>query len=163
MAISDYEAKATVGILRTAQRHALVTAFLNEHVGLLASLSYAAMEERMGDEYDDTHVSFYTGDSGVYITVYRPDQRSLMRTLRRAIGGEWRKGSSSWSFNIKRDWGLPASDVTITINIEGDREAVCQKVVIGTHEKVIPAVEAQPERTEIVEEVEWVCGSLLTD
>lgn len=41
------------------------------------------------------------------------------------------------------------------------REAVCRKVVVGRKEVVMPAQEAQPERTEIVEETKWVCDEPL--
>lgn len=49
------------------------------------------------------------------------------------------------------------------------REAVCTRVVTGTREVTIaatpavPATEPQPERTQTIEDVEWVCGSLLAD
>ena len=52
------------------------------------------------------------------------------------------------------------------IKIYGNREDVCERVVTGTREVVFaaePARKARPERTEIVEDVEWVCGSLLGD
>ena len=54
----------------------------------------------------------------------------------------------------------------ISIKIYGDREGVCERVVVGTREvkhPATPAYEAKPERIEIVEEVEWICGSLLAD
>lgn len=44
------------------------------------------------------------------------------------------------------------------------RDAVCERVVVGTREVTVeaaPAVPATPEHTETIEDVEWVCGSLL--
>ena len=76
---------------------------------------------------------------------------------------------------------------TITKNVRGDvmdleghiaglkvcfiasRDAVCTRVVTGYHEVVVPAtpaqdaVPAQPERVTKVEDIEWVCGSLLSE
>jgi len=49
------------------------------------------------------------------------------------------------------------------------REAVCTRVVTGTHEvttpatPAMPATEPQPERTETVEDFEWICSPLLAD
>lgn len=49
------------------------------------------------------------------------------------------------------------------------RDAVCTRVVTGTHEVTIaatpamPATEAQPAVTQNVETVEWICSSLLAD
>ena len=52
------------------------------------------------------------------------------------------------------------------IGIFGNREGVCERVVVGTREVIVPAREAreaEPEHTETVEDVEWICGSLLAD
>ena len=52
------------------------------------------------------------------------------------------------------------------VKIYGSREGVCERIVTGTREVTVeatPAREAHPERIEIVEVVEWVCGSLLGD
>jgi hypothetical protein len=47
-----------------------------------------------------------------------------------------------------------------------DRGKVCRRVVTGTREVEVPetaAVEAQPARTVVVEDVEWVCEPLLAE
>src|SRR5215831_9406784 len=144
-------------INRRAEKHLTTARFLLEHADLLASLDYDTMSEKFG-LYDETpYVSYWTDSGGVTICVEGPEPRETMRILRKAIGGRWDKKTSSYSFAIEREWN------GITIEIQGDRESVCQRVVTGTHERVIPAVEARPARTETVEEVEWVCGNLLDD
>lgn len=43
------------------------------------------------------------------------------------------------------------------------RNEVCERVVVGTETVTVPAVEAQPERTEERDVVEWKCRPLLAD
>ena len=46
------------------------------------------------------------------------------------------------------------------------RAAVCERVVTGTHEVTVPAtpaIKATKATTTVVEDVEWVCGSLLAE
>ena len=46
------------------------------------------------------------------------------------------------------------------------RAALCERIVTGTHKVIVdaqPAVEATEATTMVVEDVEWVCGSLLAD
>ena len=46
------------------------------------------------------------------------------------------------------------------------RAAVCERVVTGTHEVTVPAtpaIKATKATTMVVEDVEWVCGSLLAE
>jgi hypothetical protein len=46
------------------------------------------------------------------------------------------------------------------------RDAVCERIVTGTHEVTVPAqpaIRAKKATTTVVEDVEWVCGSLLSD
>jgi len=46
------------------------------------------------------------------------------------------------------------------------RDAVCERVVTGTHEVTVPAqpaVKATKATTRVVEDVEWVCGPLLSE
>jgi len=148
---------------RIVSQHLLVAAFLQRFAEQLDALSYEAMQDKLGTDYDNTpHASFYTQSTGVTITAHGPDQRETMRVLRRMIGGTWEKAGYGYRFEITREWGTEDGEYTIRIDIEGDRENVCQRIVTGTSERTIPAVEAQPERTETVEEVEWVCGNLLT-
>lgn len=83
------------------------------------------------------------------------DQRVTMQAIRRALGGAWDKTTSAAYFNLttERD-GLQLS-------ILADREEVCTRRVVGTEVVTVPAVEAQPERTEVREVVEWDCEPVL--
>jgi hypothetical protein len=52
----------------------------------------------------------------------------------------------------------------VSIRWYSDRKDVCVKVVTGTKTVVLPAKEAEPERTVTVEETEWICTEpLLAD
>jgi len=54
----------------------------------------------------------------------------------------------------------------LRISLTAYRDAVCERVVVSADTVVIPAKPAQPaepERTVIVEQVEWVCHPVLAD
>jgi len=149
-------------IQRTIQELNLVSGFLMRFEKLLESLTYENMMEKLGTDYKDTpYVSFWAGAESVQLTVSGPEQRETMRALRKAIGGKWEKGGHGSRFELTREWG--EGEVTISLEIEGERENICQRIVTGTRVREIPEVEYQPARTEEVEEVEWVCGNLLDD
>lgn len=63
----------------------------------------------------------------------------------------WRKAYMGEWFALAKDFG---GGVTLDINVQ--REQVCKKVVTGT--RIVPAVEAQPEHEEQIEE--WICDDL---
>ncbi len=86
------------------------------------------------------------------------DQKPLARQIVRALGGKWDKRTwdGTYLLNQKPDRGL---EYIIYL----DRDEVCERVVVGQTEKIMPAVEAQPERVELVDEVEWRCGSILSE
>lgn len=77
-------------------------------------------------------------------------QRALVVAIRKALGGKWDKDPHE-KFNFKQKRG------PLSLLIQVEREAVCERVVTGTETVTVPAVEAQPERTEEREVVEWVC------
>lgn len=84
-------------------------------------------------------------------------QKESASEIVRTIGGTWSKNTDTGlGFSFTQTRGLLEFFVSV------DRSAVCERVVVGTEERTIPAVEAQPERTEIVEKVEWRCQSLLS-
>ena len=62
---------------------------------------------------------------------------------------------TSWekTYNGEWFWLAKAFGQDLRLDITVSRETVCRKVVTGT--KVVPAVEAQPERVE--ETFDWVC------
>ena len=54
----------------------------------------------------------------------------------------------------------------LKVQFIASREAVCERVVLGTHEVTVaaqPAVKATKATTMVVEDVEWICGSLLAE
>lgn len=89
-------------------------------------------------------------------------QKRTAQQIIRSIGGTWDKSAAtrddSMDFTQERD-GL-SLQVTVV------REAVCERVVVGTETVTVPAQpasEALPERTVEREVVEWRCASLLAD
>lgn len=149
-------------IQRVKECHDTIIHFLYMHGDLLVSLSEGAMSDKFGDVEDVPHVSYYTSESSIHMTVYGPNQRDTMRTIRKTIGGEWRKGGYGEVFSLNRYWGKTENG-RIYLSLSGERQEVCQKIVTGTKTVEVPEVAFEPARTETVEEVEWVCGNLLED
>jgi hypothetical protein len=77
--------------------------------------------------------------------------------IRRTVGGEWDKTYTGDKLVLRRN----ADDLELLITV--DRDVVCTRRVVGTETVAVPAVEAQPERTEEREVVEWDCAPLLAD
>ena len=80
------------------------------------------------------------------------------------LGGKWDKTEivdGRLDFEQSRDG--------IHLRIAVARDAVCERVVIGTHEVTVPATLAMParpataEHVKTVEDVQWVCSSLLAE
>lgn len=85
-------------------------------------------------------------------------QKATAATIVRAIGGTWDKATDSpLGFSFEQSVG------SLHLFISVDRASVCERVVIGTETRTVPAVEAQPERVETVEKVRWECRPLLAD
>lgn len=84
------------------------------------------------------------------------DQLDEARRIRRVIGGVWDKATSETMLYLRqyRDG--------IELSIGCARDVVCRRIVTGTTEVTIPAVEAQPERTETRETYDWECAPILT-
>ena len=87
----------------------------------------------------------------------KDDQRAAALRIRRAIGGQWNKNPWGDRFDFERDYD------GIKLQIYANREQVCERRVVGTETVTVPAVDAQPERTETREIVEWDCVSLLAE
>jgi hypothetical protein len=91
----------------------------------------------------------------------------------RVIGGRWAKNDPKKSayddenYIFTHAFGLPVpeSDVdeVIEIRLIMPRDLVCERVQVGTEEKVVPAVEAQPERVEKVPVFERDCKPLFAE
>jgi len=84
----------------------------------------------------------------------------------RAFGGKWIKGTNGHDFELTRKWGTEGT--TIEHTLYAPREKVCERVVVGTEERVIEgpdpeAVAALPKikRVETVELTEWRCPESL--
>jgi hypothetical protein len=87
-------------------------------------------------------------------------QRAVAAAVVRGVGGKWEKNPGDlFAFDRVLPSGLEL-DVTVK------RPAVCERVVTGTREvvKTVPAPDAPTVQvTEVVEDVEWVCGPLLAE
>jgi hypothetical protein len=77
----------------------------------------------------------------------------------KAIDGRWDRRSDDW--NDKVEWRQSREGMSLLVQVS--REAVCERIVTGTETVTVPAVEAQPERTEEREVVEWRCEPLLKE
>lgn len=91
----------------------------------------------------------------------KDSQRDVAQQIIRALGGKWRKKpwGDRFDFEQERDDGL-------RVEIYAHREQVCERRVVGTEKVTVPAspaVEAQPERTEVREIVEWDCSPVLAE
>ncbi|WP_435744994.1 hypothetical protein [Nocardioides sp. SYSU DS0663] len=90
------------------------------------------------------------------------EQKATAAAIVRAVGGDWEKQPWGEEFRFKTTRG------PLTFDIQVQRDAVCERVVVGTETVTLPAtdaqvIEAQPERTEVREVVEWRCAPLLAD
>lgn len=87
------------------------------------------------------------------------DQKAKAALTLRLLGGKWDKDffddTDRADFEQTRD-GLR---MRVTVN----RSAVCERIVTGTETVTLSAVEAQPERTEEREVVEWRCDPVLAE
>jgi hypothetical protein len=84
-------------------------------------------------------------------------QKAAAVEIVRTIGGHWDKIDtySDFVYRQKRDG--------VTLDVQVTREAVCERIVTGTRQVTVPAVEATPERVQTVEDVEWRCLPLLAE
>lgn len=82
-------------------------------------------------------------------------QKAAARAIITAIGGTWDKNPYGERFDFERKYG------PLDLQIYATRDAMCERVVVGSETVTVPAVQAQPERTEEREMVEWRCESLL--
>lgn len=88
---------------------------------------------------------------------YEGDQKRAMQDITRLLGGEWVKDGYGDTF------GLNQGRDGVRLSVTASRSAICERVVTGTRQVTVPAVEASPERVETVEDVDWICGSVLAE
>jgi hypothetical protein len=98
-----------------------------------------------------------------YIYLFGDDSRAQLATIARAMGKAEKRADGD-KYRVSRKFG------TITLIAQANRADVCERVVVGTREVEVEepdpaALAALPKvkRTAVVEDVEWVCGSLLAD
>jgi hypothetical protein len=88
------------------------------------------------------------------------DQKATAAAIVKAVGGRWNKWDGDNTLYLSQR--LPGG---IELTIACDKGQTCTRRVVATRtvERVVPAVEAQPEHTvvETVEDVEWDCGPIL--
>lgn len=111
-----------------------------------------------GDRYASTGEGY--AELNWYLHIDHKDtgeQKAKAAQIVRALGGKWDKVDHGGDMTFRQQRG------PVRLDVQVKREAVCERVVVGTETRTVPAVEAQPERTETVEKVEWRCQPLLAD
>lgn len=93
--------------------------------------------------------------------LYGGNEKDRLTAAIRAIGGKWTKDVRDGEYGDYFD--ATGKLRGLSIKLTAYRDAVCERVVKGTETVDVPAVEAQPSRTETREIVEWVCAPLLAE
>ena len=91
---------------------------------------------------------------------YGEDDKKALANFARIVPGTLNKDIGETFYKITGNL------VGLHIRALAYRNEVCERRVVGKTTKVIPAtpaIDAEPERIEFVDDVEWVCGSLLAD
>ena len=94
-----------------------------------------------------------------YVDDWQQDAKQVLAAWARAAGHAEKAVDGDW---YKLDLTLAG----FRLQVYSSRDAVCERVVTGTETVTIPAqpaVDAQPERVETREIVEWRCSPLLAD
>jgi len=117
-------------------------------------------ELNLGTKADQISINPSGRDLNIHVGIFVRDaieQKAAVRKITRALGGTWEKKPNGSDFYFKQSGIFGYFDATIY----ADRDAVCERKLVGTEEVVHPAQEATEERTETVPVYEWECGSLL--
>lgn len=86
------------------------------------------------------------------------DQKAVAAAFARAVGGVVAKRPRGDYLDLIGRVGA------LRVELVADRDAVCERIVVGVETVTVPArpaVEATPEQVVEREVVEWVCGPLL--
>jgi hypothetical protein len=103
-----------------------------------------------------------------YLHIWADDlteQKATAAAIVSTIGGHWDKNERTYDDGLEFTQTRDGLSLEVVVN----RAAVCERVVVGTHEVTVPAtpkIPARPatgERVETVEDVQWVCSSLLAE
>jgi hypothetical protein len=106
-----------------------------------------------------SHKSKHTADLSWYLTIgeLKPsEQKALAASIVSAIDGKWEKIPDTYSDFVFRQERGP-----LKLDVQVQREAVCERIVTGVERVTIAAVPAQPERVVEREQVKWQCEPLL--
>lgn len=96
----------------------------------------------------------------LWIANSRQDHKQVAATFARTIPGVVAKQPRG------TDLDLIGRIAGLHVQLIVDRDAVCERVVVGSETVTVPArpaTEATPEQTETREVVEWRCASILTE
>lgn len=80
-----------------------------------------------------------------------------MIAARRAIGGAWDKEVDNSYYRLR------AKLHGLNLELHAYRDAVCTRVVTGTHEETVQEPVSYKSVTKTIEDVEWVCEPFLDD
>lgn len=120
-------------------------------------------------ELPTAYITHFSGSERTEVSWYLQsrrdlDERETAQAIVRTLGGTWSQQYDDQTLTMSQT--RECLDITIMVN----REAVCERVVVGYEQVTLPAVEAQPampalpERVEAREVVEWRCTTpLLAD
>lgn len=114
-------------------------------------------ELNIGTGWDQVRLNAMGSELNIHLPL--EGQKDSARALRRALGGVWGKTHNGNSLYLDQSGIFGFFDTTVFL----DRNATCERKVVGTEDVVMPAVEAQEERIETRDIVEWDCGNLLED
>lgn len=109
-----------------------------------------------------SHRGEHKADLSWYLTLDARDdlatQKALAGRIVRAIDGHWEKIPDTY-----QDFVFRQERPGLRLDVQVEREAVCQRIVTGTETVAIPAKPAEPMRVETREVVEWRCEPLLAE
>ena len=117
------------------KHHDLPSPYVNTHSDGVVSLSWFLNLSHVG-----------TGDE-------KADAASIVKAVR----GTWDRSSRE----DLAEWTQARDGLRLSVQVS--RDAVCERIVVGTTTVKVPAVKAQPARTVEQDIVEWRCEPLLAE
>lgn len=116
--------------------------------------------------YINAHSSGSVVEAHWYLHIWSDDlteQKTTAAAIVSTLGGHWDKNERTYDDGLEFTQTRDGLSLEVVVN----RAAVCERVVTGSHEVTVPATPAIParsataERVETIEDVQWVCSSLL--
>jgi hypothetical protein len=142
--------EAAVALDQLAERSASLRAladFIDEHRAFLASLP---SEVFLTEHPNTVELAFLLVGDG---------QRALAEQIIRYFGGRWDKDDAGPYFRFVRQ--PRGEEGQVALRVVADREAVCERVVVGTETVQVPDPDAPLVAVER-EVVEWSCQPVLS-